>query len=72
MGRGECAPLPPYDSVSLELCHDVLRRYAEWFAAAGDVTGGTILEGLRRIAELPFAIAAVVVRVQSQMGTSAT
>ena len=59
-GRGEAAPLEPYDGVPLEACRAALEAYAEAVEPLGeDATGVEVLQACRAVAELPQALAAV-------------
>jgi L-alanine-DL-glutamate epimerase-like enolase superfamily enzyme len=60
-GRGEAAPLEPYDGVPLELVEHALERYADVLAAAGPGagSGAELLDACRAVADLPQALAAV-------------
>jgi L-alanine-DL-glutamate epimerase-like enolase superfamily enzyme len=58
-GRGEAAPLEPYDGVPLELVERALERYAPILAAGEGRTGPELLDACRREADLPQALAAV-------------
>ena len=60
VGRGEAAPLEPYDGVPLEAVREALERYARVLEAAGDgARGGELLDACRAEADLPQALAAV-------------
>lgn len=60
VGRGEAAPLEPYDGVSLARAAAALDRYAPIVAAAGpDATGGEILDACAAADPLPQALAAI-------------
>jgi L-alanine-DL-glutamate epimerase-like enolase superfamily enzyme len=59
-GRGEAAPLEPYDGVPLAACRAALEGYAEALAPLGeDATGPEVLQACRAVAELPQALAAI-------------
>lgn len=59
-GRGEAAPLEPYDGVPADLVARALAAHAEAIAALpGDAAGPEVLEACRRAADLPQALAAV-------------
>ncbi len=59
-GRGEAAPLEPYDRVPDDIAAAALGRYAEVIAALpDDARGPEVLEACRRSADLPQALAAV-------------
>jgi L-alanine-DL-glutamate epimerase-like enolase superfamily enzyme len=59
VGRGEAAPLEPYDGVPLALVADALDAYRTVFAAGDELPGGSLLEACRIVANLPHALAAV-------------
>jgi L-alanine-DL-glutamate epimerase-like enolase superfamily enzyme len=58
-GRGEAAPLEPYDGVSLDACRAALDAYAEVLAPRDYASGGQLLDACRAAADLPQALAAV-------------
>ena len=58
-GRGEAAPLEPYDGVSLAACRAALDAYAKVLAVRGYARGGELLDACRAVADLPQALAAV-------------
>ncbi|HEY3018942.1 MAG TPA: mandelate racemase/muconate lactonizing enzyme family protein [Solirubrobacteraceae bacterium] len=58
-GRGEAAPLEPYDGVSLESCRSALDAYAKVLAVRDYARGGELLDACRAVADLPQALAAV-------------
>jgi L-Ala-D/L-Glu epimerase len=58
-GRGEAAPLEPYDGVSLDHVRAALEAYRPILAGAGDASGAQLLDACRAAADLPQAIAAV-------------
>jgi L-alanine-DL-glutamate epimerase-like enolase superfamily enzyme len=59
-GRGEAAPLEPYDGVPADAVEAALRHYADAIAALpGGATGPQVLEACRQTADLPQALAAV-------------
>jgi L-alanine-DL-glutamate epimerase-like enolase superfamily enzyme len=58
-GRGEAAPLEPYDGVSLETCEAAVRAIADVLRREGDrLSGGALLDACREAADLPQALAA--------------
>ena len=60
IGRGEAAPLEPYDGVSDEEVRAALAAYAEAVAALGpEAEGVTVLDACRATADLPQALAAI-------------
>lgn len=58
-GRGEAAPLEPYDGVPAALVAQALERYAQVLADGDGRTGPQLLEACREVADLPQALAAV-------------
>lgn len=58
-GRGEAAPLEPYDGVSLQLVAQALEAYRPVLEQADELGGPTTLDRCRAIADLPQALAAV-------------
>lgn len=58
-GRGEAAPLEPYDGVPLAIVREALERYRPILADADDLRGGELLDACREAADLPHALAAV-------------
>ncbi len=59
-GRGEAAPLEPYDGVALEAAEEALAAYARVLARLpAGAPGGTVLDACRDADELPQALAAV-------------
>jgi L-alanine-DL-glutamate epimerase-like enolase superfamily enzyme len=58
-GRGEAAPLEPYDGVSLRRVREALEAYLPVLRRADELDGAAILDGCRAIADLPQALAAV-------------
>jgi L-alanine-DL-glutamate epimerase-like enolase superfamily enzyme len=58
-GRGEAAPLEPYDGVPLEIVGQALERYAAVLSAGDGRTGAELLDACREVADLPQALAAV-------------
>jgi L-Ala-D/L-Glu epimerase len=59
-GRGEAAPLEPYDGVSDAAVRDALHAYAEAVASLdADAEALTVLEACRAASDLPQALAAV-------------
>jgi L-Ala-D/L-Glu epimerase len=58
-GRGEAAPLEPYDGVSLERVLVALEAYRSPLASSPPRAGGTLLDACRAVDELPQALAAI-------------
>ncbi len=59
VGRGEAAPLPPYDDVSLEAVVAALKAYAPVIEAGDGVRGDRLYDACRDVADLPWALAAI-------------
>lgn len=59
VGRGEAAPLEPYDGVPIELVEQALRRYVPILQDGAGRTGPELLDACRRVADLPQALAAI-------------
>ena len=58
-GRGEAAPLEPYDGVSIRSVRAALDAYRPVLLMADELGGPRVLDACRAIADLPQAIAAV-------------
>jgi L-alanine-DL-glutamate epimerase-like enolase superfamily enzyme len=58
-GRGEAAPLEPYDGVFLNDCREALDAYTEVLAPRDYAGGGELLDACRAAADLPQALAAI-------------
>jgi L-alanine-DL-glutamate epimerase-like enolase superfamily enzyme len=58
-GRGEAAPLEPYDGVSCERARAALQAYRPILEAGDALQGGELLDACRAADELPQALAAV-------------
>ena len=58
-GRGEAAPLEPYDGVPLHAVASALERYRPVLERADELGGPRVLDSCRAIADVPHAIAAV-------------
>jgi L-alanine-DL-glutamate epimerase-like enolase superfamily enzyme len=58
-GRGEAAPLQPYDGVSVARARAALEAYREVLAGEGGREGGALLDACRAADDLPQALAAV-------------
>jgi L-alanine-DL-glutamate epimerase-like enolase superfamily enzyme len=58
-GRGEAAPLEPYDGVPLEVVLAALEAYRPLLERADELGGARVLEACRAAADLPQALAAV-------------
>lgn len=58
-GRGEAAPLEPYDGVSMDRVAAALERYRPILAGGDDLTGGELLDACAAADPLPQALAAI-------------
>jgi o-succinylbenzoate synthase len=58
-GRGEAAPLEPYDGVSLDRARAALEAYRPIIATGGALQGGELLDACRAADDLPQSLAAV-------------
>jgi len=58
-GRGEAAPLEPYDGVPLAIAAEALDAYRPVLERADELGGPQVLDACRAIADLPQALAAV-------------
>lgn len=58
-GRGEAAPLEPYDGVSLRSVREALEAYTPPLLMADELGGPRVLDACRAIADIPQALAAV-------------
>jgi L-Ala-D/L-Glu epimerase len=70
-GRGEAAPLEPYDGVSLARVQQALERYRPALQAAGEVNGAQIVEACRHVDDLPQALAAIEMALWDRAGRRA-
>ena len=70
-GRGEAAPLEPYDGVPLEHVHAALEAYRPLLISGDGSSGGELLEACRTRADLPQALAAVDVALWDLAGRRA-
>jgi L-alanine-DL-glutamate epimerase-like enolase superfamily enzyme len=59
VGRGEAAPLEPYDGVPLRIVREALLAYLPVLQRIDELGGPGVLDGCRAIADLPQALAAV-------------
>jgi L-Ala-D/L-Glu epimerase len=59
VGRGEAAPLPSYDGVSIDAVRAALDTYVEVLADRTDLRGPSLVEACRTAVDLPQALAAV-------------
>src|SRR5450755_3108458 len=58
-GRGEAAPLEPYDGVSIERVLVALEAYRSRLPSSPPLTGGALLDACRAVDDLPQALAAI-------------
>lgn len=58
-GRGEAAPLEPYDGVPLAVARQALEAYRPVLERAGELGGPAVLDACRTVADVPQALAAV-------------
>jgi L-Ala-D/L-Glu epimerase len=73
IGRGEAAPLEPYDGVSDDAVRAALAAYAEAVAALGpEAEGVTVLDACRATADLPQALAAIDLALWDRAGKHAS
>lgn len=70
-GRGEAAPLEPYDGVSLERVSAALDLYAPILARGDELTGGEILDACAAADPLPQALAAIDLALWDRAGRRA-
>ena len=70
-GRGEAAPLEPYDGVSLDECRAALDAYASVLAPLDYARGGELLDACRAVADVPQALAAVDLALWDRAGRRA-
>jgi L-alanine-DL-glutamate epimerase-like enolase superfamily enzyme len=71
VGRGEAAPLEPYDGVSSERAHAALEAYRPVLAAGDALQGGELLDACRAADGLPQALAAVDMALWDRAGRRA-
>jgi L-Ala-D/L-Glu epimerase len=67
-GRGEAAPLEPYDGVPLRTAREALEAYRPVLERADELDGATVLDACRALADLPQALAAVDVALWDRAG----
>src|SRR4051794_25098708 len=70
-GRGECAPLEPYDGVSCARARAALSAYRAVLADGDGLDGGELLDACRAADELPQALAAVDLALWDRAGRRA-
>ncbi|MBA2638351.1 MAG: hypothetical protein H0U79_09080, partial [Solirubrobacterales bacterium] len=71
VGRGEAAPLEPYDGVSLDAAREALEAYRVVVGDLDDAPGGAVLDACRAAADLPQALAAVDLALWDRAGRRA-
>jgi L-alanine-DL-glutamate epimerase-like enolase superfamily enzyme len=71
VGRGEAAPLEPYDGVSSERALAALDAYRPVLAAGDGLQGGKLLDACRAADDLPQALAAVDMALWDRAGRRA-
>jgi len=70
-GRGEAAPLEPYDGVSSARARAALEAYRPILEVAGERPGGELLDACRAADDLPQALAAVDMALWDRAGRRA-
>jgi L-alanine-DL-glutamate epimerase-like enolase superfamily enzyme len=70
-GRGEAAPLEPYDGVSLERAAEALEAYRPILGDGDELTGGALLDACAAADALPQALAAVDLALWDRAGRRA-
>jgi L-alanine-DL-glutamate epimerase-like enolase superfamily enzyme len=70
-GRGECAPLEPYDGVSLDRARAALESYRAILSDGDGLDGGELLDACRAADDLPQALAAVDLALWDRAGRRA-
>jgi L-alanine-DL-glutamate epimerase-like enolase superfamily enzyme len=70
-GRGEAAPLEPYDGVGIERARAALEAYAELLRDDRELAGGELLDACRAADDLPQALAAVDLALWDRAGRRA-
>ena len=70
-GRGEAAPLEPYDGVSLERARAALEAYRPLLQDGDGLDGGELLDACRAADDLPQALAAVDLALWDRAGRRA-
>lgn len=70
-GRGESAPLEPYDGVSIERARAALESYRGVLCAGDGLDGGELLDACRAADPLPQALAAVDLALWDRAGRRA-
>ena len=67
-GRGEAAPLEPYDGVPIARVRQALEAYLPVLERADELGGAGVLDACRTIADLPQALAAVDIALWDRAG----
>lgn len=70
-GRGEAAPLEPYDGVSPQRARAALETYRTLIEAGDELDGGELLDACRAADELPQALAAIDLALWDRAGRRA-
>jgi L-Ala-D/L-Glu epimerase len=70
-GRGEAAPLEPYDGVSTRRARAALEAYRALLEAGDELDGGELLDACRAADDLPQALAAVDLALWDRAGRRA-
>jgi len=70
-GRGEAAPLEPYDGVGIERVQTALETYRAVLSQEGERPGGELLDACRAADDLPQALAAVDLALWDRAGRRA-
>jgi L-alanine-DL-glutamate epimerase-like enolase superfamily enzyme len=70
-GRGECAPLQPYDGVSPDRARAALEAYRGVLSEGDGLDGGELLDACRAADDLPQALAAVDLALWDRAGRRA-
>jgi L-alanine-DL-glutamate epimerase-like enolase superfamily enzyme len=70
-GRGECAPLEPYDGVSVDRARAALDAYRPVLCDGDGLDGGELLDACRAADDLPQALAAVDLALWDRAGRRA-
>jgi L-Ala-D/L-Glu epimerase len=70
-GRGEAAPLEPYDGVSGARVRTALEAYRPVLMQSAEVNGAQLIEACRRVDDLPAALAAIDLALWDHAGVRA-
>ncbi|MDQ3675625.1 MAG: hypothetical protein M3401_02295 [Actinomycetota bacterium] len=70
-GRGEAAPLEPYDGVPLQQVRAALQGYATVLERRDELPSGDLLDACRAVADVPQALAAVDMALWDRAGRRA-